>query len=127
MIALIMTISILCSCEKKDLQQVDITGTWDLTKTQLYTDNQLTGAVQHDEITTTYVFGNCGTASADGCELIITEDGISTEYQYTFNEISGQLSLNNTHFYTASVTGNQLILDKTYDNYKSVWTFQRGN
>lgn len=111
--------SLFTACEKSVETANDISGNWGLVHTQLYKNEVLNADSPSNEITTYYEFD-----LIEENQLIIREDGELRKYEYTLQSESNSLILDNAQIYKIeSLSTSQLILSKSYSNYRSIYTF----
>src|SRR3989344_4303686 len=124
MILLAATIGFLFSCSKETAEVNYLPGKWNLAETGLYENDTLKGVNLMDEVNTVYYFSSCETAHGVACDMYIEEDGEQQFYSYTYDETTHILQLNgSSNFIVEKVSDSELLLVRTYDNYKSTYHF----
>lgn len=128
MIFLAALLSVFTSCKKETIHVNLLAGKWNMIQTELYEHNHLSALSEQEEINTVYYFGSCETSSSNSCDMYIEEDGEQESYLYTYDSVSGNLLLGTTSvFRVAEIDENTLVLDRSYEQYRSVYRFVRAN
>ncbi|MBK7130682.1 MAG: hypothetical protein IPM74_08915 [Crocinitomicaceae bacterium] len=126
MFAIISILSLFVSCTKEIPQVNYLPGKWGLVETALYQGDSLNAVSVQEEISTVYYFGSCETSHSQQCEMYIEEDGESSWFSYLYDESNNLIILNNqSTFEVMQIQQNQLVLQRSYDNYKSTYRFIR--
>lgn len=120
---LLSFIILLVSCTKTTNKTNELTGEWELVKTELYKNNNLDGILAPNEITTYYQFDNCN--ENEPCQLQIKEDGEIWHYTYTLITNSNQLIIDEQNYIIEYIDQQQLTLKKIYAPYTSVYSFRK--